>query len=230
MTVAKERIGTDADARILEVCAGLSMPQALRAPFADRLKAANYVHFGFEQRERSCIHKVYMEYWTTWREELEAKRRTEPFIGGYGYKWDPASEAASALTRYVCHPLLAPLGMLERVARLCGPSGGALPAALARGLLEAAATRIPVEKMLYLEADEEGSSRRSFDINLLQAGLTLAELEPLWTALCRHYGLDMGTFGELLRPVRSQRFAHIQGGVDRDGRGFVTIYYGVEEH
>jgi hypothetical protein len=230
MTLAKARMGEDADARILEVCRGMAMPAELLAPFAERLKPAHYVHFGFEQAERSCLYKVYMEYWTTWREELEVKRRSEPFVGGYGYKWDPASGSRSALTRYTCHPLLPLDALVERVAKLCERAPSAKPVEIARGLLEAAARRIPAEKMLYLEADEEGNPRRSFDINLLQAKVLLAELYPLWAAMCEHYTVDEEAFDAMFTPIRNEVFAHIQGGVDREGRDFITIYYGSEGH
>ena len=96
--------------------------------------------------------------------------------------------------------------------------------------VDAAVPRIPVEKMLYLEADEEGNPRRSFDVNLLQARLLLADLYPLWSAMCQHYGVDAQAFNGHFTPIRNELFAHIQGGVDRRGRDFTTIYYGTEAH
>lgn len=104
-----------------------------------------------------------------------------------------------------------------------------LPERYARGRLEAATRRIPAEKMLYLEADEEGNPRRSFDINLLQANVRLSELHPLWAAMREHYEVDAEAFDAVFAPIRDQVFAHIQGGVDREGRDFITIYYGAEE-
>jgi hypothetical protein len=231
MTLAKDRLGGQADARILEACRGLGMPQELLAPFAERLKGANYVHFGFEEAGRSCLYKVYMEYWSSWKEELEVKRRSEPFVGGYGYKWDPQGGRHSALTRYTCHPLLPLDALMGRIAKLCELAPSAKPVEIARGLLEAAARRIPAEtKMLYLEADEEGNPRRSFDVNMLQAKVLLAELHPLWLRMCEHYGIELEAFHALFTPIRNEVFAHIQGGVDREGRDFITIYYGSEAH
>ena len=186
------------------------------------------MHFGFEEGKQGCTYKVYMEYWTDWREELEIKRRSEPFVGGYGYKWDPASGRASALTRYTCHPLLPIDALLGRVANLYGTA--AKPVQVGRSLLETVGRRLPVERMLYLEADEEGSPRRSFDINLLRAKVLLGELHPLWMGMCEHYGIEPAAFHALFTPIRNEPFAHIQGGVDRDGADFITIYYGAERH
>ena len=228
-STAKARVAGDRDARVVEACRSLGMPEELVAPFAERLQPANYVHFGFEQAGDSCLYKVYMEYWTTWEEELEQKKRTEPFIGGYGYKWDPAGGRRSALTRYTCHPLLPAAAMLARVADVCAP-GRDKPVQVMHSLFEAAARHIPVERMLYLEADEEGNPRRSFDVNLLQSKVLLSELHPVWTGMCEHYGVDLDRFHAMFGPIRNERLAHIQGGVDRQGRDFITIYYGLERH
>ena len=229
MTLAKARLGDAADERIVELCRALGMPQDMVAPFAQRLAPANFVHFGFEEAEDACVYKVYMEYWSGWREELEVRKRSDAFVGGYGYKWEPARGSGSALTRYTCHPLLEPQAMLQRAAEACG-GAGRQPVQVLRGLLDAAVPRIPVEKMLYLEADEEGNPRRSFDVNLLQARMLLADLYPLWSAMCGHYGVDAQAFNGHFTPIRNEQFAHIQGGVDRRGRDFTTIYYGTEAH
>jgi hypothetical protein len=229
VTLAKQRLGDAADERIVQSCRAMAMPEDMIAPFAQRLAPANYVHFGFEEAADSCIYKVYMEYWTNWQEELRVNKRSDAFVGGYGYKWDPARGSGSALTRYTCHPLLEPQAMLQRAADACG-GAAKQPVQVLRGLLDAAVPRIPVDKMLYLEADEEGNSRRSFDVNLLQAKLLLADLYPLWSAMCGHYGVDAETFNAHFTPIRNEPFAHIQAGVDRTGRDFTTIYYGTEAH
>jgi hypothetical protein len=83
---------------------------------------------------------------------------------------------------------------------------------------------------MLTEADEEGNPRRSFDVNMLQAKVLLSELYPLWAAMCEHYAVDLETFDALFTPIRNELFAHIQGGVDREGRDFITIYYGSERH
>src|SRR2546430_4149962 len=97
ITLAKAKLGDAADARIIEICRAMGMPQDMAASFAERLGPANYVHFGFEEAGGSCLYKVYMEYWTTWKEELEVRRRSEPFVGRYGYQWDTGRGAPSAV-------------------------------------------------------------------------------------------------------------------------------------
>jgi hypothetical protein len=229
LSLAKAKIGADADARILAACRALHMPGELLEPFAERLAPANYVHFGFEQAGDACLYKVYMEYWTTWEEEIELKKRSEPFVGGYGYKWDPANGRRSALTRYTCYPQLSADAMLDRVANVCA-AGRDKPVQVMRSLFEAATRRIPAERMLYLEADEEGNPRRSFDVNLLQSKVLLSEFDAVWTGMCEHYGVDLDRFHAFFTPIRNERLAHVQGGVDREGRDFLTIYYGLERH
>jgi hypothetical protein len=229
MSLARSRITGDADARVLAICRTLGMPEDLVEPFAERLAPANYVHFGFEQSGEGCLYKVYMEYWTTWEEEIDLKQRSEAFVGGYGYKWDPANGRRSALTRYTCHPRLSAEAMLERVAKVC-EQGRDKPVQVMRSLFDAASRRIPAERMLYLEADEEGNPRRSFDVNLLQSKVLLSELDAVWRGMCEHYGVPLERFHAFFTPIRNEPLAHIQGGVDRTGRDFITIYYGLERH
>jgi hypothetical protein len=44
----------------------------------------------------------------------------------------------------------------------------------------------------------------------------------------RHYSIPPEQFSALYEGVRDKTFGHIAGGIDREGRDFVTVYYGVE--
>lgn len=230
LTIAKNRIRPRADERVFDACIRMGIPEALRGPLAERLPAANYVHVGFEETDRGCLYKVYLEFWTTWERELEIERRAEPFVGGFGFKWDPADPRRSAVTRYTCHPLISVDDMLARVSAICDRPESRTALDVTGGILARAARRIPAGKMLYLEADEEPGPRRSFDINLLRAKMSLAELHPLLRSMTERYAIDPDAFRALHAPIRDQPFSHIQGGVDREGRDFATIYYAVEKH
>ena len=230
VTLTKERIAEPRDEKVLEMCRRMGMPAALLTSFAEKLPPANYVHVGFEANERASIYKVYLEYWTTWEQEIEVKRISEPFVGGFGFKWDVADARRTAVTRYTCHPRLSVEGLLQRVAAVCDRPGGDKPVDVTRCLLEAATARIDTDKILYLETDERDNPRRSFDINMLRARVLLSELYPVWQDACRRYAVSTEAFNALFTPIRNELFSHIQGGVDREGRDFITIYYGAEAH
>jgi hypothetical protein len=48
--------------------------------------------------------------------------------------------------------------------------------------------------------------------------------------MCRHLSISPERFSALYDPIKSKRFGHVSGGVDRNGKEFLTVYYGVEEH
>jgi hypothetical protein len=93
-------------------------------------------------------------------------------------------------------------------------------------MVELAARRIAPEKMLYLEVSEEGNPRRSFDVNLYKAGLRLRELEGCLAPVFAHYRPPQAPLRLLLGQL-DKAFGHVAGGLDREGRDFLTLYYGM---
>jgi hypothetical protein len=91
-------------------------------------------------------------------------------------------------------------------------------------LLDLAGSRTAPGELLYFEASEEGNPRNSFDINVYMANLRMAEIYPLLVKIARHYSIDLDRFGELYEGVKEQKFGHLSGGTDREGRGFLTVY------
>jgi hypothetical protein len=84
------------------------------------------------------------------------------------------------------------------------------------------------EEHLYVEVEEEGNPRVSFDLNLYWANLLLGELYPYLLMMCRHFGIPEEDFHRHYEPVKTQIFGHLSGGTDRHGRDFLTVYYGVK--
>jgi hypothetical protein len=100
---------------------------------------------------------------------------------------------------------------------------------IVKGFLEAALSRTGHDQILYLEVSEDNNPRRSFDINMYRARLRLEDLHPLLLQMCRHFSITPEGFHALYDPVKSKRFGHLSGGLDREGKEFLTVYYGVEE-
>jgi hypothetical protein len=44
----------------------------------------------------------------------------------------------------------------------------------------------------------------------------------------QHYAIPSEEFHPLYEGVKNKTFGHIAGGIDREGRDFLTVYYGVE--
>ena len=46
--------------------------------------------------------------------------------------------------------------------------------------------------------------------------------------MCLHYSIPSEAFHTLYNPVKTEIFGHLAGGIDRDGKDFLAVYYGVE--
>jgi len=227
--VIKEALGQRAEERLTEVCRLMGMPKTLLDTFRLHLPRGNYVHFGFEQNEKTTVYKVYLEFWETIREEIrKGGHRPEAALLHLGLKWDVANPARISLTRYTWRPWLSSHEIVQRVSQMLEPERGAAAREAAEQLVSLALARIPDRDILYLEVTEEGNPRRSFDINVYRANLQLAEIYPLLSMLCRRHSIQFDTFHSLYEVIKTKRFGHLAAGVDREGKGFFTVYYGVE--
>jgi hypothetical protein len=213
---------------ILEICRELGMPQAHLAQLEARLPEANTAGFGFEGGARGDSFKVYLEFWERLRERLqEDPRNVEPALLFLGFKWDARGAGPGIVARYTCHPRLSVKGILRRMAPLYGdPSASA---AAAREIMALAAARIARDdSFVYVEAEEQGNPRRSFDLNLYKAGLRVADLRLPLSRLCERYSIPGAQFESLLDECGTRPFGHLSGGSGRGREDFLTVYYEIE--
>ena len=56
----------------------------------------------------------------------------------------------------------------------------------------------------------------------------MGDIRPLLLPLAGRYRLSVEDFGARLDAIATRRFGHLTGGVDREGRDFFTIHFGVE--
>ena len=97
------------------------------------------------------------------------------------------------------------------------------------GILAAAASRCSSSDILYQEVTEEGNPRKSFDINIYRSGLKICELYSFLLELSRHYRIPPDLFHSYYGSIKQKVFGHISSGINREGKCFTTVYYGVEE-
>jgi hypothetical protein len=225
----KKRIRQEAHERILDICRRMDMPENLLQAYRGRLPDSNYLHFGFEENEKTCLCKAYLEFY----DKVDEAMRSQPgnfdsFLMHLGFKWDALDNSKYALTRYSWYPFLPVEVMLERLSNILSPHEFGALFGITKGIVEIALGVVPPYDILYMEVDEENSLRKSFDINMYRARLPLSELQPWLEQMCRHYAIPSEEFQSLYEGVRDKTFGHIAGGIDREGRDFVTVYYGVE--
>jgi tryptophan halogenase len=226
LSVDRRAIGTDACARVLQICDELKLPPALREAASARLDMASTVHFGFEGDAGRVVVKLYLERTVPAEEAQRARERGEPALLHLAFKWEPDS-GAHVLTEYLWHPALTAAQIAERLEAQVYRGAGEQSLAIAKALLELAAARAPAEQLQYLEVQEPGNGRRSFDLNLYNARLLVKDAQPQLYRMRECFAVRPGQFQALFDQIKGKVLGHLAGGVHRDGRDFFNIYYGV---
>jgi hypothetical protein len=225
----RDRIQSESFEKIIDICRQLDMPASLLKVLEQKLTDANYIHFGYEASGKSCIYKVYLEFWEKIKAEMQKKGGNDKAVLHLGFKWDSSDNKTHALTRYTWHPWISVEDILMRTKQILEPDEHQATFNAVANMVKLAATKIPHHEFLYLDVTEEGNPRRSFDINMYRANLQMRQLKPLLEDIFYHYGIPENEFFQLFEKVKNKMFGHISGGIDRNGKDFLSIYYGVTE-
>ncbi len=225
----KSSIQQGLEEKLTALCRGIDMPESRLREFLRGLPEANIILFGYEEGEGRSVYKAYLEFGRA----LEQVQRnpgsgSAPILIHRGFKWDAENSARHTTALYKCHPSWPVETILRRVADVFYGDGPGTTLEIVRGIVDLASRRMRPEEFLYLEVEEEGNPRLSYDINLYHANLLLGELYPFLLAMCRRYAIPVEVFHRLYEPVKSRIFGHVSGGIDRHGRDFLTVYYGVK--
>lgn len=223
LSVGRAQLGADAAARVLDLCRQLGMPRSLHAGVPQLVAGARGLHFGFEAGARGDLYKVYFE-----REAAVAEAaKGDSVLLHLAYKWDAAQPERCVTTRYLWRPRLDAPALRGEMARAYGADHAAALECTA-AVLDLAAANTDARGLQFLEVGEDDGARRSFDLNIYDAGLTLRDAQAPLARLRQHFAIRPGQFQALYDQVSAKRLGHIAGGVHRDGGAFATVYYGVE--
>ena len=218
------------DNALFSVCEKIGMPRNLLTSFMGTLADANHVYFGAENDGTSLTFKAYLEY----RDKIEAEIAGVPATGRShslftGFKWDARFPSQQAVTGYVWHPSLPTSGILQRLRIIIDPLAHNILYGVAKEMTESVSATIPSDAIQYLEVTEAGNPRTSFDSNMYKAGHQIQEMRALLFKAQQHYVIPPAQFDSLYERIKTERFGHLAGGVDRQGRDFMTVYYGVTQ-
>jgi len=227
-SVAKLGIGADHDQKIIEICRRLKIPSELLAFANESLAKANVIHFGYEENESGCIYKTYFEYEANYREQRDMASKTQRSIHlCSAIKWDINQPDRHTITQYTVYPSLSRAQRLQRMLAIYNGKNST-PLRIATKILELASTIIEDDDIFYLEAKEETNPRTSFDINIYNAELAIEQLQALIMELADYYFLDQEAFTKFFTTIKTETFGHLSSGIDRNGKDFFSVYYGVE--
>jgi hypothetical protein len=232
LAINKTRIAEEKRHRkIIDICRRMGMPDEFLEAFKKNLPEADTVDFGFEENERNSVYKVYLDFLSKWKKEAAGTPgECEPFVMFFGYKWDTHDPAKRALTKYVWYPSISFERINEEFSKIFQGQKHLEPLQITKDLMDMVSKKTTHDLVYYLDVTEENGPRRSFDINIYKAGLQLKQLYPILARTCEHYTIPTETFHALYNPVRTKAFGHLSGGISRDGKDFLTVYYGLEEN
>ncbi len=215
-------------ADLAHICRKLSMPEDLYAQFLKERDGANQILFGFEENPTGIVYKTYLEYWDRLVTEIRSRPEVvSPKLLHLGFKWDPSAPDGSTVARYVCHPLLPVMGIFDRLHKLYQGAMDTPSCTIARDLLFQANKKIRNDSFIYLEVEEGGNPRRSFDLNFYKADLSVADIGSLVLKAVDLYSLPESSVSAHLESIGDRPFGHLAGGSDRKEQDFLTFYYEV---
>ena len=210
---------------MLQLCTSLGMPALYQPLLRQHFKDANMVLFGLDTQKDQAIFKVYLEFWDQLRREVLVTHSKAPRRLGLGVKWHRQT-GIHGTTDYLCYPLLAVPEIVQRINALYHSTPEPHPPrAIVTELIQLAKRRVPTAEFLYVELAEEGTPRRSFDVNMYKADLTIAHILNQLNRLGNHYEIDDSVMTSFYEQIAQQPLGHLSGGFDRHGNEFSTVYY-----
>jgi len=230
----KREIEPDAVDKLLRICRRLDGPRPYLENVEKELPDSDFIHFGYEEEGAASLYKVYLEFSTRLERMAEddpqrlisMMKGPEPFLMFLGFKWDPENPRARALTRYSWYPGISFDGMLGRTSAILGDERRGTAWEALADLLDRASERVRHDRINFFDVLEEESGRRSFDVNVYDAKLRIEEILDLLVRVGRGFSLPEEAFLSLTDRIQGEHLGHLSGGMDRNGRGFLTFYHG----
>lgn len=219
ISLNKNSLGGNAEKKILNICNNLALPLDLVTILQKNFHQTKFLHFGFEKNAHQNLYKIYLELAIPLN-----YGNLNPILLHFGLKWNPDNHEQSFLTRYIWYPSLSKNAILKRIENIYDHKS--FPSYT---FVENLVHLVSTDKILnYLEVNEDGNSRKSYDINFYDADLKISDLEPLLLKMCNYYTIDSYKFQIFYHTIKSKQFGHFAGGIHRNNQDFFNVYYGVE--
>ena len=211
-------------AAVAAICTALGMPAPLLAQAAAMFDAPNFVHFGAEIGEAGReTYKLYFERAISPEQSEQAAAVAAPVVLYDALKWDGPG-AGGVATRYLWYPGLQQAEMEARLAAIYATADA--EGAIIRRILRKAIARTDIANIRYIEVEEPGTARRSFDLNLYAAKFSVRAIQSDLQALCDRQQVSSTLFQSQYDAIHADSLGHVAGGVHRNGASFFTLYYG----
>lgn len=223
----KARLGAGADQQIVALCTALGMPSALLHAYSDMLPQSPYVLFGYERQGERSVYKAYLEFDDAPAEPAPRAQDIHPLsrCAFLGYKWFADDGRQAVISHYDWVPELTVDAIRTRTREHL--AGSAWIGAVVDAILHKAGRHCAGRPLQYMEVSEPGNPRRSLDVKLYAAGMTVGDIADDLRALADGMGIGASSFASLPPAIARSPLGHLACGINREGEEFATIYHGV---
>ena len=196
-------LGPGPSVHLRRICNEMFIPAKAMQIIDLAQKRAVAVHLGFEPEPGGDLHKCYLEF-----------RPNDTPIPGLVFLATKWRGARWVQTRYWFRGGLSDAARISLIEKH-------VPAGACRDLLDYFSA-IPEARERLLEIEEPSSPRRSVDLNLAEADLTMGSCSRRLKAFLG----DTDEAGAYVSRYRSDLIGHLAAGMARTGETFATLYHG----
>ncbi|MCR9199665.1 MAG: hypothetical protein NXI04_13550 [Planctomycetaceae bacterium] len=214
-------------AEVLQICRAMSSPESHRSSIARFLPSAGCIHFGFEATHTVRIGKCY----------LELPSSTASQLVFLGFKWSLDDDRLAVVSRYRALPISDQPGLKTQLLQQIPSTGRVAAAELIDTCVPASLTTQQLGELRLLEVSEEGSPRRSLDLNVYERQLTLRDIAEPATVFATGFEEALATeaaemtnrrLTDWLTQHADSQLGHISLGTDRQEKPFLTLYHAAD--
>jgi tryptophan halogenase len=212
--------GHEAATYVQQICRAMNAPDTFLQSIARFINAAAFVHFGFEYSGTTRIGKCYLEL----PPPVPSQPRQSGRLQFLGFKWSLQNSSIAVVSRYKSS-LVQDWSEIKSV--LLAATDHKLRPIL-DSLLQQLQPSSQKAAEIYplLEITEEGSERRSWDLNVYDGQWSLGQIQSSLLAAVEALQIPQQDFFPWILPITTSALGHIATGIGRNGEPFLTVYYG----
>lgn len=226
MTLHKSSLGSRPEAVLKGIAGQLGASSFVLDSYLEVLSEADVVHFGYEGEGSHSIYKLYLEFASQVRELMEAGELLEKVKVHHSLKWNPNDPQQYAFNDYWLLPESTPEWVIGRVCSVFDSSCsyGTSVVQFVDRILQ----RARLNEIMCLQVVDPAAPRHSYDLNLYDAEMTLADIADDVYQLGAGLNTPQAELQRWLVEYQDRDLGHIATGMDSQGQPFITLYFGVE--
>ncbi len=203
----------------------LNMPTAYRDVISEQVLGVRELLIGFDGQGDTSVCKFYVE-----NKIRSVGSETQQAFKAF--KWQLDSPNVRMIDHYYLPPVTSRADILSGIKRLSG--GRETQGLNAVKALFSLSAELTLTELFYMEVEgqtDEGpdaQGRSSYDLRFYDAEIELHKVMPVITSIATYFAVPETAIEQLLAADKNKHFGHLSSGIGRDGKEFVTFYYGVQ--